>query len=101
MHGRAGVFAAFACRLPRAPAPGYRRYHVIEQRSPAAYVAEFIGTFVLVLAITLSVTLFINGQGTGSDWTLVGIVHFLVLFILVQTLGSVSGAHLNPAVTVS
>lgn len=74
---------------------------MIEQRSPAAYVAEFIGTFVLVLAITLSVTLFINGQGTGSDWTLVGLVHFLVLFILVQTLGSVSGAHLNPAVTVS
>jgi glycerol uptake facilitator protein len=74
---------------------------VIEQRSPAAYIAEFIGTFVLVLAITLSVTLFVNSQGTGSDWVVVGLVHFLVLFMLVQTLGSISGAHLNPAVTVS
>jgi glycerol uptake facilitator protein len=74
---------------------------VIEQRSPAAYIAEFLGTFVLVLAITLSVTLFVNSQGTGSDWVVVGLVHFLVLFMLVQTLGSISGAHLNPAVTVS
>jgi glycerol uptake facilitator protein len=72
---------------------------VIEQRSPAAYIAEFLGTFVLVLAITLSVTLFVNSQGTGSDWVVVGLVHFLVLFILVQTLGSISGAHFNPAVT--
>ena len=71
----------------------------MEQRSPAAYVAEFIGTFILVLAITLSVTLFVNSAGTGSDWVVVGLVHFLVLFMLVQTLGSVSGAHLNPAVT--
>jgi MIP family channel proteins len=74
---------------------------VIEQRSPAAYVAEFIGTFVLVFAITLSVCLFVNSQGTGSDWAIVGLVHFLVLFVLVQTLGSVSGAYLNPVITVS
>ena len=74
---------------------------MIEQRSPAAYVAEFIGTFILVLAITLSVCLFVNSAGTGSDWVVVGLVHFLVLFLLVQTLGSVSGAHLNPAVTVA
>jgi MIP family channel proteins len=74
---------------------------VIEQRSPAAYVAEFIGTFILVLAIILSVSLFVNSSGTGSDWVVVGLVHFLVLFVLVQTLGSISGAHLNPAVTVS
>jgi MIP family channel proteins len=73
---------------------------VIEQRSPAAYIAEFLGTFVLVFAITLSVTLFVNSQGTGSDWVVVGLVHFLVLFVLVMTLGSISGAHLNPAVTV-
>ena len=74
---------------------------MIEQRSPAAYVAEFIGTFILVLAIILSVSLFVNSSGTGSDWVVVGLIHFLTLFVLVQTLGSVSGAHLNPAVTVS
>ena len=73
----------------------------IEQRSPAAYVAEFIGTFVLVFAITLSVSLFINPQGTGSDWAVVGLVHFLVLFMIVMTIGSISGGHVNPAVTLA
>ena len=73
----------------------------LEQRSPAAYVAEFIGTFVLVFAVTLAVSLFINPQGTGSDWAVVGLVHFLVLFVIVMTIGSISGAHVNPAVTVA
>jgi len=73
----------------------------LEQRSPAAYVAEFIGTFVLVFAVTLAVSLFINPQGTGSDWAVVGLVHFLVLFMIVMTIGSISGAHVNPAVTVA
>jgi glycerol uptake facilitator protein len=64
-------------------------------------VAEFLGTFVLVFSITLAVSLFINPQGTGSDWVVVGLVHALVLFMLVQSIGSVSGAHLNPAVTLA
>jgi MIP family channel proteins len=74
---------------------------IVEQRSPAAYVAEFIGTFVLVSSITLAVSLFINPQGTGSDWVLVGLVHFFVLFMIVMTIGSISGAHVNPAVTLA
>ena len=74
---------------------------IVEQRPPAAYVAEFIGTFVLVSAVTMAVCLFINPQGTGSDWVLVGLVHFLVLFMIVMTIGSISGAHVNPAVTLS
>jgi len=73
----------------------------VEQRPPAAYIAEFIGTFVLVSVITLVVSLFVNAQGTGSDWAVVGLVHFLVLFMLVQTIGSISGAHVNPAVTLA
>jgi MIP family channel proteins len=74
---------------------------VPEQRPPAAYVAEFIGTFVLVSSVTLAVSLFVNPQGTGSDWVVVGLVHFLVLFMIVQTIGSISGAHVNPAVTLA
>jgi MIP family channel proteins len=73
----------------------------VEQRPPAAYIAEFIGTFVLVASVTLAVSLFVNAQGTGSDWAVVGLVHFLVLFMLVQTIGSISGAHVNPAVTLA
>jgi MIP family channel proteins len=72
----------------------------LEQRTPAAYIAEFLGTFVLVFVITMAVVLFVTpGGGGGSDYAVLGLVHAFVLFVLVQSLGSVSGAHLNPAVT--
>jgi MIP family channel proteins len=73
-----------------------------EQRSPAAYVAEFIGTFALVFFVTSAVVLFVTpGGGGGSDFAVIGLVHVLVLFMIVQSVGSVSGAHVNPAVTVA
>jgi MIP family channel proteins len=73
----------------------------VEAKSPAAYVAEFIGTFVLVFSISLVVSLFVNAQGAGSDWAVVGLVHGFVLFMIVATIGYVSGAHVNPAVTIA
>jgi MIP family channel proteins len=74
----------------------------VEQRSPAAYVAEFIGTFALVFLICTAVILFVTpGGGGGSDFAVVGLVHAFVLFLIVQSLGSISGAHVNPAVTVA
>src|SRR3954468_10952740 len=73
----------------------------VEQKSPASYVAEFLGTFFLVFSISLVVSLFVNPQGTGTDWAVVGLVHGFVLFLIVATLGYVSGAHVNPAVTVA
>jgi MIP family channel proteins len=72
----------------------------VEQRSPAAYVAEFIGTFALVFFITSVVVLFVTpGGGGGSDYAVVGLVHAFVLFMLVLSLAGVSGGHFNPAVT--
>jgi MIP family channel proteins len=74
----------------------------VEQQSPAAYVAEFIGTFALVFFVTSVVVLFVTpGGGGGSDWVVVGLVHAFLLFLIVQSLGSVSGAHVNPAVTIA
>src|SRR4051812_45118571 len=35
------------------------------------------------------------------DWSVIGLVHVFVLFMLIQTMAVVSGAHFNPAVTVS
>jgi MIP family channel proteins len=87
--------------VERSTAAPFPEPFVPEQRPPAAYVAEFIGTFVLVSSVTLAVSLFVNPQGTGSDWVVVGLVHFLVLFMIVQTIGSISGAHVNPAVTLA
>lgn len=78
----------------------------MQDRGPAAYVAEFIGTFALVFFITMVVSLFVippNPQTPGVapfiDWSVIGLVHVFVLFMLIQTLAVVSGAHFNPAVT--
>jgi glycerol uptake facilitator protein len=84
----------------------------IPDRGPAAYVAEFIGTFALVFAICAAVVLFVPGQPepspTGApaqsvfqDFAVIGLVHVFVLFFLIQTLAVMSGAHFNPAVTVA
>jgi glycerol uptake facilitator protein len=81
----------------------------IPVRGPAAYVAEFVGTLALVFFITMAVSEFVRNptpQGPGLpafqpfiDFSVIGLVHVFVLFMLIQTLAVVSGAHFNPAVT--
>ena len=39
---------------------------VIPARGPAAFVAEFVGTFTLVMFITLVVSLYVNGYNTRA-----------------------------------
>jgi len=75
-------------------------------RGTSAYIAEFIGTFALVFFITMAVSLFIEQAPEGLpqpfiDWSVIGLVHVFVLFMLIQTLALVSGAHFNPAITVA
>jgi len=75
-------------------------------RGTSAYIAEFIGTFALVFFITMAVSLFIEQAPEGLpqpfiDWSVIGFVHVFVLFMLIQTLALVSGAHFNPAITVA
>jgi MIP family channel proteins len=83
---------------------------VIPARGPAAYVAEFIGTFALVLFVTLAFSEFVIAPIPAAtpgavavqpfiDWSVIGLVHTFALFFLIQTLAVVSGAHFNPAVT--
>jgi MIP family channel proteins len=73
----------------------------MEQKSPSAYIAEFIGTFMLVLFIGI-ILASNSGAGLGfTDFAVVGLLHAFVLSMLVATLGGVSGAHFNPAVTVT
>jgi glycerol uptake facilitator protein len=79
---------------------------VVEDRGVAAYLAEFLGTFLLVFFVTTAVSLFVTQASPQNptpfvDWGVIGLVHVFVLFILVQTLAVVSGAHFNPAVTVA
>ena len=73
-------------------------------RGTAAYIAEFIGTAALVFFVTMAVSLYVEQAPAGLpqpfiDWTVIGLVHVFILFMLIQTLALVSGAHFNPAVT--
>ena len=55
------------------------------------YLAEFIGTFALTSAVLIAL---------GGDWTTATpLIAGLTLGLFVYTLGAISGAHFNPAVT--
>jgi len=74
----------------------------VQDRGLAAYIAELVGTLLLVFFITSVVVLYVStGQNAqfGSDFAVVGLVHFLVLFALIISIGVASGGHFNPAVT--
>ena len=74
----------------------------MEDRGPAAYIAEFIGTFALVFFITVAVSLYVVADPAAFiDFSVVGLVHVFVLFALIQALAVASGAHFNPAVTLA
>lgn len=77
----------------------------MQDRGPAAYIAEFVGTLLLVFFVTAVVTLYVTPPSPTNpapfiDFSVVGLVHVFLLFVLVQTLALISGAHFNPAVTV-
>ena len=64
------------------------------------YVAEFIGTFILVFAGTSAIV--VNELSHGVVTHLgVSLVFGLVVAAMIYTLGDVSGAHINPAVTIA
>jgi glycerol uptake facilitator len=78
----------------------------VQDRGPAAFIAEFIGTAALVFFITAVVSNFNTAAGPTNpnpfiDWSVIGLAHVLILFVLVLTLALVSGAHFNPAITVA
>ena len=73
----------------------------LARRGLDAFAAEFIGTLLLVFFIGTIVSLN-SADGLGfTDWSVIGLLHFLLLAMLVYTLGQASGAHFNPAVTVT
>ncbi len=76
----------------------------MQDRGLAAYIAELLGTFFLVLIVGTVVTLFVStapDAQTGSDFAVVGLVHAFGLFALILAFGAVSGGHFNPAVTLA
>lgn len=76
----------------------------MQERGLAAYLAELIGTFLLVFFITTVIVLFLStGEQAqfGSDFAVIGLVHAFLLFGLIVMFGVVSGGHFNPAVTLA
>lgn len=69
-----------------------------ELESMKRYVAEFVGTFALVFAGTGAIVI---DQVTGGAVSHVGIAltFGLVVLAMIYAVGDISGAHLNPAVT--
>jgi MIP family channel proteins len=105
----AGAAPARATTVRRSP---FAELPEPAERGPAAYVAEFLGTFGLVFFICAIVTLYALPEVPAAqpglpatqpfqDWSVIGITHAFILFALIQALAIVSGAHFNPAVTVA
>jgi len=63
------------------------------EASPAKYIAEFVGTFMLVFTIGCNV---LSGQPVWG-----GVSIACVLTVMIYALGSSSGANFNPAVSVA
>lgn len=74
----------------------------MREKDFAAYLAELLGTLLLVFFIGSAVALFISTGGQsqfGSDFAVIGLVHSFLLFGLIIMFGTVSGGHFNPVVT--
>jgi MIP family channel proteins len=81
-----------------------RHADTVKERGAAAYIAEFLGTFGLVFFVTAAVSLYVvqptqTNPAPFVDFSVIGLVHVFVLFVLIQVLAVASGAHFNPAVT--
>src|ERR687893_629793 len=72
----------------------------VEAKGPAAYIAEAIGTFILVFAICGAVSAS-AGEGLELNLAGLGLVHAIALAVGIYTLGGTSGGHFNPAVTLA
>lgn len=68
-----------------------------------SYLAELLGTFILVFLGTGSVVtaLFIGEGLTVQGILLIALTFGLTLTVIIYSLGPVSGAHVNPAVTIA
>ena len=66
------------------------------------YLAEFVGTALLILfgdGVVANVVLN-KSKGNGGGWIVIATGWGLAVMVAVYAVGTVSGAHLNPAVTI-
>src|SRR5688572_6526357 len=82
------------------PAPGSGAAHAVEKPLLMLCIAEALGTFLLILfglgAVHSAVL-----TGSQSGLWQVAIVWGVSIMLAVYTVGAISGAHINPAITVA
>lgn len=70
----------------------------LRTNSKSKYLAEFVGTFILVYAIASAATVYSDRGQLGVIG--IGLVHALALTAIVYAIGYRSGSQVNPAVTI-
>lgn len=65
------------------------------------YVAEFIGTFVLVLFACGTAAVVGCSAANGTGYLLTALAFGLVIVAMAYSIGNVSGCHINPAVSIA
>jgi MIP family channel proteins len=76
----------------------------VQERGLAAYLAELIGTLLLVFFVCSVIILYLSTGAQsqfGTDFAVIGLTHAFLLFGLIVMFGVVSGGHFNPAVTLA
>jgi glycerol uptake facilitator protein len=68
-----------------------------------AALAEAYGTFLLTMIGpgTITAVVFLDGMITSAGLGFIGLAHGIALLLAVYTIGRVTGAHINPAVTIA
>ncbi|MBQ4639650.1 MAG: MIP family channel protein [Clostridia bacterium] len=65
------------------------------------YVAEFIGTFVLVLFACGTAAVVGCNAAAGTGYLLTALAFGLVIVAMAYSIGNISGCHINPAVSIA
>lgn len=73
----------------------------MNRKSLKKYIAEFIGTFVLVLFACGTAAVVGCASDKGTGYLLTALAFGLVIVAMAYSIGNISGCHINPAVSIA